>query len=124
MDTQMGLTPSDVVQKQLEAYNRRDIDDFMQWWAPDCEYFAFPSTLLATGADEIRQRHVERFEEPNLNGILLSRVAMGNLVIDHERVIRTFPEGPGELEVICIYEVDDGKITSARFKIGEKQLYG
>jgi hypothetical protein len=52
--------PPDVslpVQKQLEAYNARDIDAFMQWWAEDCLYYAFPSQLLAQGTAEIRQRH-------------------------------------------------------------------
>jgi hypothetical protein len=27
------------VQKQLEAYNARDIDAFMPWWADDCQYY-------------------------------------------------------------------------------------
>jgi len=35
------------VQKQLEAYNVRDIDAFMLWWADDCQYYEFPSRLLA-----------------------------------------------------------------------------
>jgi ribosomal protein S18 acetylase RimI-like enzyme len=30
------------VQKQLEAYNRRDLDAFMLWWAEDCCYSSFP----------------------------------------------------------------------------------
>jgi hypothetical protein len=52
------------VQKQLEAYNARDIDAFMQWWADDCQYYEFPSRLLANGAVEIRERHVARFKNP------------------------------------------------------------
>ena len=35
------------VQKQLEAYNARDIDAFMQCWADDCQYYEFPSRLPA-----------------------------------------------------------------------------
>ena len=27
---------------------------------------------------------------------------MGNMVIDHERVTRTFPEGPGMLEAVAV----------------------
>lgn len=107
---------------QLEAYNRRDIDAFMQWWAEDCEYYAFPSTLLARGRDEIRVRHIERFKETNLFGKLLARSVVGNLVVDHEIVTRTFPEGPGEVEVICIYEVTGGKIAKAWSKMGAPRL--
>jgi GNAT superfamily N-acetyltransferase len=104
------------VQKQLEAYNARDIDAFMRWWAEDCSYYEFPSRLLAQGAAEIRQRHVLRFQEPNLSGRLTNRFSVGNLVIDQEVVTRTFPDGPGEVDVIAIYEVDGDKITRAWFK--------
>ncbi len=109
------------VRMQLDAYNRRDIDDFMRWWAPDCRYLAFPDTLLAEGAAAIRARHVERFAEPDLRGTLL-RSVVGNLVVDHETVRRTFPEGPGELDVLCFYEVENGLIARAWFRIGERRL--
>lgn len=111
------------VQKQLEAYNARDIDEFMLWWADDCQYYAFPSTLLASGVAEIRSRHIERFKEPNLHGKLLNRVAVGNVVVDHETVVRDFPQGAGEVDVICIYEVEDDKIAKAWFKLGEPRFY-
>jgi hypothetical protein len=111
------------VRAQLEAYNARDIDAFMQWWAEDCQYFAFPATLLASGATEIRARHIERFKEPNLHGRLLSRVAVGNVVVDHETVTRTYAEGCGEVDVICIYEVENGRIAKAWFKMGAPRLH-
>jgi putative hydrolase of HD superfamily len=110
------------VEMQAKAYNARDIEAFMQWWADDCQYYAFPSTLLANGAKEIRDRHVERFKEPNLHGRVLTRIVVGNIVVDHETVQRTFPEGPGELDVICIYEILEGKIAKAWFKMGERRL--
>jgi hypothetical protein len=46
------------VQAQLDAYNAKDIDRFMQWWADDCQYHLFPSELLADGAAQIRERHI------------------------------------------------------------------
>ena len=120
-----GLPASVVppVQKQLEAYNARDIDAFMQWWADDCQYYEFPSRLLADGAAEIRERHVVRFREPNLFGRLINRLSVANLVIDQEIVTRTFPEGPGEIDVIAIYEVENGKIAKAWFKLGSPRLH-
>jgi len=110
------------VQQQLHAYNARDIGAFMQWWADDCEYYEFPSRLLARGAAEIRERHVVRFNEPNLFGRLIHRAVVGNIVVDQERVTRTFPEGPGEVDVLAIYEIVDGKIAKAWFKVGVPQL--
>jgi putative hydrolase of HD superfamily len=110
------------VLKQLEAYNARDIDAFMPWWADDCQYYAFPSTLLAGNTAEIRARHIERFKEPDLFGKLLTRIVVDNIVVDHETVTRNFPEGKGEVDVVCIYEVENGKIAKAWFKMSERRL--
>jgi len=111
------------VQKQLEAYNARDIDAFMRWWADDCQYYEFPGRLLASGAAEIRERHLARFTESNLFGTLVKRIAVANVVVDQEVVTRTFPEGPGEIDVIAIYEVENGKIAKAWLKIGPPRLH-
>ena len=110
------------VLKQLEAYNARDIDAFMPWWADDCQYYAFPSTLLAGNTAEIRARHIERFKEPDLFGKLLTRIVVDNVVVDHETVTRNFPAGKGEVEVVCSYEVENGKIAKAWFKMSERRL--
>jgi putative hydrolase of HD superfamily len=119
---QQAATAEAVARRQLEAYNARDIDAFMAEWAEDAQYFAFPATLLASGAAAIRARHVERFREAGLHGELLQRMVVGNLVVDQERVRRTFPEGPGAVDVIAIYEVEDGKIAKAWFRMGETVL--
>ena len=111
-------SPELVVQGQLDAYNARDIDRFMTFWADDCECYAFPSQLLARGLDEVRARHVERFQEPNLFGRLLDRMVVGNLVVDRETVTRMFPDGPGQVDVIAMYEVEAGKIARAWFRMG------
>ncbi|MCJ8509350.1 nuclear transport factor 2 family protein [Rhizobium lemnae] len=113
----------EVISSQLNAYNRKDIDEFMRWWADDCHYLAFPNDTLCVGRADIRKRHIERFLEPDLHGELLSRIVMGNTVVDHELVTRNFPEGKGQVEVICIYEVQDGKIAKAWFKMGERRLF-
>ncbi len=110
------------VQKQLEAYNARDIDAFMAWWAEDCQCFLFPDQPLARGTAEIRARYIARFEEPNLHAVIKARMIVGTLVIDHEHITRTFPEGPGTIEAVAMYEVEDGKIARAWFKMGTPQL--
>jgi len=117
-----GEDPCQIVQRQLDAYNARDIDAFMSYWAEDAQYYAFPSELLASGAAQIRERHVTRFQESNLFGLLIQRMAVGNVVVDQEVVSRTFPEGPGRVDVIAMYEVAGGKIAKAWFKMGTPVL--
>ncbi|ASG20390.1 nuclear transport factor 2 family protein [Nitrospirillum viridazoti] len=116
------LTPEQVVEGQLRAYNAKDIDTFMAYWAEDARIYQHPDTLLASGVEAIRARHIVRFQEPNLHGRLLHRVAVGATVVDHEVVTRTFPEGPGTVEVIGIYEVTGGRISRAWFTLGTPVL--
>src|SRR5207244_4490611 len=99
--------PAAVVQRQLDAYNARDVDALMATYADDAGQFEHPSKLLASGAAQIRERFAARFQEPNLHARLLNRIVSGNIVIDHEQVTRTFPEGSGTLELVAIYEVRD-----------------
>ncbi|MCA0401970.1 MAG: nuclear transport factor 2 family protein [Proteobacteria bacterium] len=111
-----------IVGRQLDAYNAKDIDAFAACWHADARIFAHPDTLLVEGIEAIRARHVLRFQEPDLFGKLLSRISVGNLVVDHELVTRNFPEGLGEVDVIAIYEVVEGRIAAAWFKQGEVRL--
>jgi hypothetical protein len=118
----MSDSPEQVVQRQLDAYNARDIDALVAAYADDAELYEHPATLLARGSAQIRARLAGRLEEPNLHARLVSRMAMGAMVIDQEVITRTFPEGPGRLEMIAIYEVRAGRIARGWFMTGAKTL--
>jgi hypothetical protein len=110
----------EIVQKQFDAYNARDIDAFLATYADDAELFSFPNTRTAKGKDEMRQRYTVRFSDTILHGIVVKRIVMGNTVIDHERVRVTLPEGPGVMQAIAIYEVQDKKIAKVTFISGKR----
>jgi hypothetical protein len=110
--------PAEIVQRQLDAYNARDIHAFMQWWADDAQYFEHPATLLASGAAQIRERHLMRFNDSNLSARLVTRMAVGDKVVDQEVVTRTFPQGKGQIDVIAIHQMQAGRITNAWFIFG------
>ncbi len=116
------VTAEAVIQRQLDAYNRRDLDAWLATYAEDAQQFEFPGTLLASGHSQIRARSAPLFTEPNLHAQLIKRTVIGNIVIDQEKVTRTFPEGPGHIELICIFEVRDGLIRNANFVFGAKTL--
>ena len=78
---------------------------------------------MAHGHEQMRPRFLARFAEPNLHARLLSRQVAGNMVADLELIERTFPEGVGSIEMLCVYEVFDGQILRATFATGEKRLY-
>jgi putative hydrolase of HD superfamily len=113
-----NTSPLAIVQAQLDAFNAKDIDALMRAYAPDAEQFSLHGERLATGHEEIRPRYVARFAEPDLHARLLSRTVMGKFVTDLELITRNFPEGVGALEMLCIYEVEEGRIRRASFAPG------
>ena len=108
-----------VVQQQLEAYNARDLEGWLATYKADAEQYLLHAGLLASGHEAIRKGMIDRFNDPALHAELVSRTVMDNIVIDHEFVTRTFPDGLETVEMICIYEVDAGLIVKATFAIGQ-----
>ena len=115
--------PENVVQRQLNAYNARDLEAFMATYAEEAQLFEHPAKLIASGAAQVRERYSIRFQEQNLHASLIHRIVLGARVMDYERITRTFPEGPGTVESPAIYEVAAGRITHAWF-INGPQLIG
>lgn len=52
----MNETPEATIQRQLDAYNARDLDAWLATYAPHAKQYLFPATLLASDIDEIRAR--------------------------------------------------------------------
>lgn len=115
------MSPEAIIKGQLDAYNARDIERFMSFWAEDAEIYAHPDTLLTKGHAQIRERHLIRFQEPDLKARLISRTVIGTRVIDTESVTRNFPEGVGRIDVIGIYEIEGETIKRAWFITGAPQ---
>ena len=110
--------PEAIVAAQLEAYNARDLDAFLATYAENAELFEHPSKLLASGMAQLRERYAIRFADPTLHAVVLQRIVMGNFVIDHERVRRMFPDGPGTLDAVATYEVQGDRIIRVWFITG------
>jgi len=113
-----------LIQRQLDAYNAKDIDGWLSTYVKDAKQFNLHGECLATGHEEMRKRIAVRFEEPDLNARLLSRIVMENVVVDHEVITRNFPEGKGEIEMLCVYEIENGLIKTASFSVGQPKVYG
>lgn len=118
-DDEKTRSPVDVVQRQLDAYNARDMDAWIATYHEDAEQWSLKGSRLAVGHAAMRARMAERFAEPDLHAKLLNRMVMGSVVADLERITRNFPQGRGFLEMLCIYEVADGRIARATFAAGE-----
>ena len=108
------MNPADAVQRQLDAYNDRDLARFVAEYADAVRIFRPPASEPAiSGKVALAEYYAaNRFNLPNLRADLVHRIVVGNRVVDHERIhgVRAEP-----FEVAAVYEVADGKIQSAWF---------
>lgn len=108
-----GASPEAIVDAQLAAYNQRDLEKFLSFYADDAVLARHPDQVTQTGKAEMRARYERRFSNPNVRAEVLERVVFDRFVIDHERV--TAPPAKGEIEAVAVYEIRDGKIVRVTF---------
>jgi hypothetical protein len=108
------MSAVDIVQRQVEAYNDRDLNRFASTFAETIVIYRMPSTEPSiSGKAQLGEFYsTQRFNLPGLRAEIVNRMALGNKVIDHERIwgIRETP-----IEVAAIYEVHGGLIERAWF---------
>lgn len=108
------IKPTDLAQQQLDAYNARNIDAFLEPYADDVEVYDFPDKLQYKGKEEMRKRYSGMFERTKaLHCELVNRIAVGNTVIDHESV--TFAADKEPVTAVAIYRIENGKIKQVYF---------
>ena len=103
-----------IAEKQLDAYNRQDLDAYAACFTADCKVATLNGPVTEKSREEIRARYAEAFAQfPGNKARLVNRIVVGNTVIDHEDVSR----GPGleQFEIIAIYTVKDGLIARVDF---------
>ena len=101
-----------LIQEQLEAYNRHDLEGFLKTYSPDIKLYDFPDKELASGLDAMRKMYGKLFEQvPDVNATIARRIVQGDYIIDHEEV-----SGKNlKLKAVAIYRVKDRKITTVWF---------
>ncbi len=109
--TAQEMTPEQVVQKQLETYNQKDINGFMSLIDDNVTFYDYSDgNITMSGATACKEFYSNLFEaSPNLHSTILQRIIFGNKVIDYERI--TGRNGNEDIvELMLIYEVNKEKI--------------
>lgn len=100
-------TPEMLVQRQVNAFNARNPDEFLSIYSDSAELYTFPDKLMAKGKARLKPMYEGAFLNPELHAEISDRVVKDNIVIDQEG-----KKGKG---VLVMYEVKDGKIVKAWF---------
>lgn len=108
------MTPEQLAEHQLQGYNERNINKFLEAYSDSVKVYMFPDKLLYTGKNKMKSGYEGMFAStPDLHCTLKSRMVLGNTVIDEERVLVN--KSRPLLEAIAIYKVAAGKIQEVYF---------
>ncbi|MEP6584620.1 MAG: nuclear transport factor 2 family protein, partial [Ginsengibacter sp.] len=107
-DTLLKETPLALVQRQLNAYNVRNIDAFLEPYADDVELYDFPGKLVNKGKESMKKDYEKMFQQlPDLHCEVKERIIQGNVIIDKERITGI---GADAFEATSIYVIENNKI--------------
>lgn len=111
-DTATKVDPEIIVQEQLDGYNARDINAFLQPFAENVKVYGANGELRTQGIEEMRKGYSDFFETTkDLHCSVKNRIVIGNKVIDEEYITAN-----GEsFSAIGIYEIENGKIARVTF---------
>ncbi len=103
-----------IVEQQLEAYNRHDLDGFMACFAPGAWIEDGLGNTIAPDLEAIRLRYKNRFgQNPGLRSTLLNRIEVGQYVIDDEHL--TGFAARSDQHIVLVYRIESNLIAFVRF---------
>ena len=111
-DTLIKETALALVQRQLNAYNARNLEAFLEPYADDVELYEFPNKLTTKGKEAMRKDYAFFKDVPDLHCEIKERIIQGNTIIDKESVSGF---GPRPVEVTAIYIIEKDKIKKVYF---------
>lgn len=104
------MTPTQVVQAQLDAYNKCDIEAFVATYSADVFIQDDTGKELCKGHKKLREIYGPMFRDnPNQFAIITNRIAAGSHVIDQEEVVGRADNV--RRRAVAIYKVQGDVIT-------------
>ena len=102
-------SPAVIVQKQHDAFNNGDLEEFMAWHAEDVVVQGYPNKAMYLGKPKLFEAYQRIFSNTLESKVeVVKRIVINNLVIDEEITSVDGRKG----HQVAIYEVMDGRITS------------
>lgn len=106
------VSPELVVQRQVSAFNKRDLNAFAACYSNDVVVRNFPNDILYTGNAALKNNYKNFYDRtPEVTVEVLKRISIGNKVIDEEKATIAGKEH----RQVAIYEVKNSLITSMTF---------
>jgi uncharacterized protein (TIGR02246 family) len=115
----MPTDPVAVIAHQVDAYNARDIDRFLDCYSPDAVIEDGRGKVMRQGRDAMRGFYGQLFaQSPQLRCAVRQRIHVGAYVIDDEAISGIHLDGfPTELHAAAVYLVEGDLIARVRILV-------
>ena len=117
------LSPSEVVDGQIEAYRSRDVERYATHFSPDVVVTNTDGEVFARGVPALKEFYGPMFRgSPDLRVEVVTRHVIGAFVVDEEHIEGLVSPGmPESMTAGCVYRVENELISSMTFLIGERR---
>lgn len=116
MNDQNEVKIEDIADRQLQAYNSKDLDAFCKCYHNEIELFVDGDQKMA-GMSNFRGHYERVFKSsPGLNAVIKERMVMNNHVIDIETISGKAGQ-VGEQKLTAKYSFKQGVISKVEFFI-------
>lgn len=108
---------AEIVDKQLKAYNERNLESFLNTYDDKVIVYEFETNKIITeGKKQLSNIMQMAFEkQPDSKTYVVSRINQHNLVIDLEKVTNHHEDESKIITTVAIYEVKNKLITRVWF---------
>lgn len=103
-----------LVQEQIDAYNRQDMEGFLKSYADSVKVYMYPAIFQYQGKEAMRKEYIDMFTNlKTLHCTVEKRIIVGNKVIDEELVV--YDKNKPAIHAVAIYTIAGDKITEVCF---------
>lgn len=112
----MDAVTADVVTAQLDAYNARDLERFLDCYASEAVIEDGTGNVMMRGRDAMRALYGQLFaQSPHLHCEIRQRILVGQYIVDEEAITGFHLDGfPTELHAAAVYRVEGRRIAHVR----------
>ena len=110
-------TSARLAARQLEAYNRADLDAFCDCYHDEVVVLSAQGETVVSGIEPFRARYAGKFAAGGFGAAVPERLSLGEHCVDRELYWTIDPETGArrEGEVLVRYTVRDGRIAIVQF---------
>ena len=111
-----AIAVADVIDAQVDAYNARDLERFLDHYAPDAVIEDGAGQVLMRGREAMKGLYGQLFaQSPELHCEIRQRIRVGPYVVDEEEITGFHLAGfPTEVHGAAVYRVEGDKIVHVR----------